>query len=105
MEDVSLDREISKWSWGGFVFGWFWGIFNGTWISFLTLIPYAGIAMCIILGLRGRRWAWRNKGWNDLEHFKSTQRKWDIAGIVGLVAGVIIAILYVALTGAQVGNY
>ena len=31
--------------------------------------------MTIILGLKGREWAWRNKKWDSLEHFNAVQKK------------------------------
>jgi Tfp pilus assembly major pilin PilA len=42
--------------------------------------------MLLILGVKGREWAWRNKRWESLEHFNRVQRKWSIWGlaIIGL---------------------
>lgn len=88
-----IPEEIKGWNWGAFFFGGLWGICNKVWISLLAAIPYVGVIMCIVLGVKGNEWAWRHKKWDSIEHFKSTQRKWGIAGVVVHVVGVIILII------------
>ena len=78
--------EIKGWSWGGFLLTWIWGIFNGTFITLLMFIPLVNIVMWFIIGAKGREWAWRNKRWESVEHFKKVQRQWGIAGLVFVVA-------------------
>ena len=56
---------IRGWSWGAFFLNWIWAIGNGTWIGLLALIPYVNIVMMIILGIKGREWAWKNKKWES----------------------------------------
>ncbi len=76
--------------------GWLWGLFNDTYIALLTLIPFAGFIMAIILGVKGNEWAWRNKHWENIEHFKRAQNKWAIGGwfIYGiLILGIICLFL------------
>jgi hypothetical protein len=58
-------------------------------ISLLCLIPVFAIVWAFVLGVKGREWAWRNKKWDSVEHFKNTQRPWDIAGIVIFAIGVV----------------
>jgi len=80
------------WSWGAFVLGWLWGPFNGTWIALLGLVPPLAPVMAVILGIRGRRWAWGNRVWRDREHFMAVQRRWDNAALVVLaLLGLLIA--------------
>ncbi len=88
-----IPEEIKGWNWGAFFFSWLWGISNKVWIALLAAIPYVGVIMCIVLGVKGNEWAWRHKKWDSIEHFRSTQRKWGIAGVVVFVVGVIILII------------
>jgi hypothetical protein len=97
-----LPAELKGWSWGAFVLSWIWGIGNRTWIAFLVFIPLVNIIMVFILGARGKEWAWQNKEWDSIEHFQKTQRLWNRWGvalfIIGIVVGVIYAIIAVAIS-------
>jgi len=77
-----VPEGVKGWSWAGFGLTWIWGVFNGVLISLLCLIPVFAIVWAFVLGAKGKEWAWRNKKWDSVEHFKNTQRSWDIAGIV-----------------------
>lgn len=68
---------IRGWSWGAFLLSWAWAIGNKTWIGLLALIPYAGLIMAIVLGIKGREWAWQNKEWESVEHFQRVQKQWS----------------------------
>jgi len=72
---------------------WIWGLFNNTFIALLTFVPLLNIIMFFVLGAKGNEWAWRNKKWDSIEHFQRVQRKWAIAGLVILVAGVSLGIV------------
>ena len=90
--------EISGWNWGAFLLNWIWGIGNNTFIALLMFVPFVNLVMAFILGAKGSVWAWRNKQWQSVEHFKSVQRKWAlwaiavyllaIAAFVGLYFGI-----------------
>ncbi len=84
---------VKGWSWGAFLLNWIWGPFNGTWIALLCLVPYIGFVMAIVLGIKGREWAWKNKHWDSLEHFNRVQRKWSIWGGVIVVGTFVIGVL------------
>jgi len=88
-----VPQEIKGWSWAGFGLTWIWGVFNGVLISLLCLIPFFAFIWAIVLGVKGREWAWRNKKWDSVEHFKNTQRPWDIAGIVLFAIWAVVIIL------------
>ena len=77
-ETAPLPPEIHGWSWAAFLWGWVWGIGNNVWIALLTFIPYLGFIMAVILGLKGKEWAWRNKHWNSVDSFNKTQHKWVV---------------------------
>ena len=80
-------ENIDKFNWGALLWGWIWAIGNGVWIGLLTLIPYVGFIMAIILGLKGNKWAWEaQKDKKSPEEFVESQRKWTIAGVILLVA-------------------
>jgi len=81
-ELATVPEEVKGWSWGAFGLTWIWGVCNGVLISLLCLIPVFSLAWTIVLGIKGNEWAWRNKKWESIEDFKSTQRTWGIAGIV-----------------------
>lgn len=84
---VPIPDGVTGWSWGAFLLNWIWAIFNKTWIGLVCLIPYIGIIMSIVLGFKGREWAWQNKRWDSVEHFNAVQKKWSFWGVL-LVVGV-----------------
>jgi len=86
----TLPEGVKGWSWGAFWLSWIWAIFNKTWIGLLALIPVLNLVMPVILGLKGREWAWRNKAWPSVEHFNRVQKNWSIAGWISLVVGLLI---------------
>ena len=94
---ADIPPEIRGWSWGGFLLSWIWGIFNGTLISLLALIPIVNVVMCFVLGAKGREWAWRNKKWDNVEHFKKVQKQWALAGIIVVVASIILSFFLATL--------
>ena len=89
--------EIKGWNWGAFLLNWIWAIGNNTWIGLLALIPYIGFVMAIILGIKGKEWAWKNKKWESVDHFQRVQKKWTYWGVgiilFSFVAGVLAAII------------
>lgn len=92
-KDATIPPGVSGWSWGAFLLNWIWAVSNRTWIGLLCFIPYVGFVMSIILGIKGREWAWRNKRWDSVEHFQRVQRKWSIWSLVIIVGVMGLAIL------------
>lgn len=82
-----IPEGVKGWSWGAFLLNWIWAIGNKTWIGLLAFLPYVGFIFAIILGIKGRQWAWQNKRWKSVEHFQGVQRKWSFWGVL-LVVGV-----------------
>lgn len=74
--------EIDRWNWGAFLLNWIWGIGNNTFIALLMFVPLVNVVMAFVLGAKGSTWAWRNKRWDSIEHFKQTQRKWAIWSVI-----------------------
>ncbi len=91
----NVPEEIKGWNWGAFVFGWIWAVFNGIyWPILIGLIPYVGgLIMCIVLGMNGNEMAWKNKRWDNVEHFKRVQHKWAMACLwyIGFILLIIIS--------------
>lgn len=89
-----IPEGVKGWSWGAFLLNWIWAIGNKTWIGLLALVPYVGFIMAVVLGFKGREWAWKNKEWESIEHFNRVQRKWSLWGIwivvICLLIGVVI---------------
>jgi len=81
-KDSVVPEEIKGWSWGAFLLNWIWGIGNSTFIALLMFVPLVNFVMIFVLGAKGNEWAWRNRTWRDVEHFKSTQKKWRNAGLI-----------------------
>lgn len=90
---TEIPDGVRGWSWGAFFLNWIWAIGNRTWIGLLALVPYLGFIMMIILGIKGREWAWKNKQWASLEEFNRVQRKWSAWGVGICVGTMVIGIL------------
>ncbi|MBO9541455.1 type II secretion system protein GspG [bacterium] len=99
-----LPEGIAGWSWGGFWLNWIWAVGNNTWIGLLALIPWIGFVMAIVLGFKGREWAWQNKHWASVEEFNRVQKAWGWWGFGIAVATVVILPVLVMMTVA-VPNY
>ena len=91
-ESAAVPEEIKGWSWGAFVLTWIWGVCNGVLIALLCFIPVFGIVWAFVLGAKGNEWSWRSKKWDSIEHFKSTQRGWNIAGIVLFAISMVVLV-------------
>jgi hypothetical protein len=95
-----LPAELKGWNWGAFFLNWIWGIGNRTWIAFLCFIPLVNIIMIFVLGARGSEWAWQNKPWDSVEHFRKTQRTWKRWGVALFIIGVVIGLIYAIIAVA-----
>ncbi len=91
-----VPEEVKGFSWGGLLLTWIWGIGNSTWIAFLSFAPIIGNFMWVVLGFKGREWAWRNKKWASVAEFKRVQKNWAIGGVLLnlLIVIPLIGILY-----------
>lgn len=95
---AGLPQGVAGWSWGAFLLGGIWAIGNRTWIGLLAFIPGAGFIVAVVLGVKGREWAWKNRSWDSVEHFRRVQRQWSrwaVAIVFGLaLIGGMVAIGY-----------
>ncbi len=100
--DVSneLPNGPEGFNWGAFFLSWIWGIGNNS-IKAILLGLFFNIPLLtpIILGLKGNKWAWKNKHWNSVGEFKSKQKTW---AIVGLVLNFIFVPVYIGLFSVSI---
>jgi len=94
--------EIKGWSWGAFLWNWVWGIGNSTYIALLMFVPIVNFVMIFVLGAKGNQWAWQNRVWIDVDHFKRTQRKWALSGLAVIV--IILPLLIFSLSSIFKGD-
>ena len=100
-----LPPQLYGWNWGAFFLNWIWGIGNNTFIALLCLLPLVNIVMIFVLGAKGNEWAWQNKRWQNIGHFKRVQKLWAIWGFVLFAVGIIFSVLVVIATLAASNNY
>jgi hypothetical protein len=55
-------------------------------LNFMLLLEIS--VMPFVLGVKGSAWAWRNKRWESVDHFRRVQRIWAIAGVIFLIAAI-----------------
>lgn len=95
---AAVPPEIDRWNWGAFLLSWVWGVGNRTWIALLAFVPLVNLVMPFVLGVKGSTWAWRNRRWDSVDHFRRVQRRWAWFGLALWVGvGVLCAM---ALMGA-----
>ena len=92
-----VPREIQGWNWGAFLLTWIWGLGNNVLLALLTLVPVVGLVMWILLGVKGSEWAWQQKRWDSVEHFRRVQRTWAKWGVIVLLVSCVLGAIFVAL--------
>lgn len=97
---AAVPVEVKGWGWSPFLWSWIWAIGNNVWIGLLALVPYVGFIMTIVLGIKGREWAWQSKHWDSVEQFNETQRKWVKAWFIVMGAVLLISVLILILVVA-----
>lgn len=81
---LSVQPDLTKWSWGAFVLYPIWGFFNGAWWGILIALFCFWLSPIpnIMFGIMGRRLAWNSGNWANSEDFERSQKSWDTAGII-----------------------
>ena len=119
-KDKSIDKDLQKWSWAGFLLGWrlpnnysygtyllfiFMEMFPALFISiiehYLTENNIALIIMFVVLqltimcfwGYNGSKLSWLSKQWDGKKYFQRIQKKWNIAGIIILTLLILVQAL------------
>lgn len=98
---ADIPGEIRGWNWGAFLLNWIWGLSNRVWISLLCFIPFVSWIMIFVLGAKGNEWAWRNKKWGSVEHFKRTQRTWAWWGLGITIVLIVLNVIAIIVSAAS----
>ena len=83
----AMPRELEGFSWAAFLWGGIWALWHRVWIGLLAFVPGFGFVMNIVLGLKGRQWAWRAGAVRNVERFNNSQRNWVIVWLALSVFG------------------
>jgi hypothetical protein len=102
-----VPTEIKEWNWGAFFLTWIWGIGNRVWLAFIALapLPFVGLAMGILLGIKGNEWAWQCQKWDSVEQFRHRQRVWMYWGIAAFLAPFVFILGWVLIIIGLLGYY
>jgi hypothetical protein len=104
---ASAPEEIKEWNWGAFFLTWIWGIGNKVWLALIALapLPFVGLVMGIILGIKGNEWAWQSKKWDTIEEFRHRQRIWMYWGIAAFLAPFVFILGWILIIIGLLGYY
>lgn len=91
-KNAAVPPEIDRWNWGAFGLSWIWGLGNNTLLALLVFVPCVGLAVPIVLGVKGSAWAWQNRRWESIEEFRRVQRGWAIAALAMLGVAVVVIV-------------
>jgi hypothetical protein len=77
-----LQEELEKFCWGGLLWGPWWAIYHRIWIGLLGFVPILGLGVALLLGFKGRRWAWERGSYASLTRFRRAQRWWVVSWVI-----------------------
>ncbi len=95
-----VPAEVQGLNWGAFFWNWIWAIFNNAGVVWIIVGLLFSPVASIYLLIKGNELAWQNKQWESVEAFKSTQRKWAIAGLILIGGSIAFACL---ITNISIG--
>jgi hypothetical protein len=98
--DPALMKDMKGFNIGACVLTWVWMLFFGmpSWgfgALLASMCPPVGLILSLYLGYKGNELAWRYKHFDSIEEYRKYVRKWDIYGIIFLVASPILLVLVV----------
>lgn len=96
-----------KLNWGAFLLCPIWSIAHSTWIGLISLVPYVGWIMCIVMLIKGNEMAWQNRQFSSVEEFNKVQKIWTMWGVGVLVASIILGLVagcMIAMLGSQASS-
>ena len=96
------NKPVTGWNWGAMMYGWIWGIANGTYMPLLALVPILNMFWWIVCGIKGNEWAMNSGKWKTVEEFNAVQKSWNTAGKVAfwysvIVIGLMFAIWFISI--------
>ncbi|MCI5680909.1 MAG: FHA domain-containing protein [Paludibacteraceae bacterium] len=71
----SEPSNLNSFNFGAFYFNWIWGLANGVYWALLCLIPYIGLIVAIVLGVKANRTAWEKFN-GTAQEFEDKQAAW-----------------------------
>lgn len=86
--------SVKGWCCCTFLLPRIWAIGNRNWFGLLAIIPGVSLVITIVLGLKVREWAWRNKAWSSIEEFNRIQKKWAAWGVGLWITGFAVAFAF-----------
>lgn len=90
-------QPVTGWNWGACMYGWIWGLANGTWMPLLGILPILNIFWWIVCGIKGNEWAMNSGMWKTVEEFNAVQKSWNRAGKIMFWLTFIFLIFYFVL--------
>ncbi|MBC8138583.1 MAG: hypothetical protein H8F28_22110 [Fibrella sp.] len=84
-----LPAELQGVNFGAFAIPIWWGIFNQSFLGLLAFIPCLSPIVSIVMLFKGNEWAWQNRRFESVEHFRQVQRAWQNWGIAAFILNVI----------------
>ena len=90
-------EPIKGWNWGACMYGWIWGLANGTWMPLLGILPILNMFWWIVCGIKGNEWAMNSGMWKTVEEFNAVQKSWNRAGKIMFWLTFIFLIFYFVL--------
>ena len=85
-------RNLDSFNFGAFYFNWIWGLANGVYWALLCLIPYIGLIVAIVLGVKANRTAWEKYN-GTAKEFEDTQAAWTKWAWILLACGFVIGVI------------
>ena len=104
-----------RFSWGAFMFTWIYGVFNKSWICFISFLPaiynifaetplpgFVSTAIAFVIGFTAQKFSAKNSPDFGTEAWYLRQKRWDTAGIIWLLLSIIFTVLAFLLPGIGV---
>lgn len=89
---AQLPAELQGMNFGAFAIPIWWGIFNQSFLGLLAFIPCLNLIVSVVMLFKGNEWAWQNRRFDSVEHFRQVQRAWQKWGVAVFIFNTIWAI-------------
>ena len=96
-------QPVTGWNWGACMYGWIWGLANGTWMPLLGILPVLNMFWWIVCGIKGNEWALNSGMWKTVEEFNAVQKSWNRAGKIMFWVTFIFLVIYFVLIFGIIG--
>ena len=97
------NKSVTGWNWGAMMYGWIWGVANGTYMPLLALVPILNMFWWIVCGIKGNDWAMNSGKWKTVEEFNAVQKSWNTAGKVAFWFSIIFLAIYFVMFALIMG--